>query len=1043
MMRRTLSAVSTRVLFRRPRQLGCVSIVRLKSMIPEAVDVDVLDDVKETNIKQNGFNISPALEQTPSLDVTVPEYIACTLPSPSDPSSYVSNESDLFQDLESRPIEGGNWDPKDPLRWCQTFGRRSADTAEKLAPLVKLKPGDDGYFDQSEVKVDGVTIVRTKEQAKVVLEKLNAAPVGTFHACDTEVMEIDLKSVGPVGNGYTTCVSIYSGPDFDYGLGEGKGTTLWIDNLDDSAGLLYEFKEWFEDPKHLKVWHNYGFDRHILWNEGIDCRGFGGDTMHMARLQDTSRAKYGTGKGYSLEALTDDLIDHRKKPMKEIFGIPRLRKDGTEGKIIDMPPIEVMQRDPKHRADFIEYSAFDAEGTWRIREKLQEKLQKMGWMQEKNLYEYYAKYMRPFGEVLTDMERRGIRVDAKDYLRGVEVQARKDRAGHVKTFREWAAKQIGPDGLAINLASSVQLCTFLFGGYENGKTKEPTESTRVFKVPREEIPEDAMEAFRQRDEERDDPKEEEDEFNHMNVAQLKTLCKQNRLKVSGRKAELQERLRAHFLEEASEDHKEMTRIDDFEDMTDEDMQHALTARNLPTSGTRKELIDRYRADCDYASNLLSKHNLEENTYDQISQVLAAAAEKSDGDLKQIFKEAREKKIAEPKYVDVTISSIGMKPFKFTPAGAASATADVIRNLAGDPFGDDPKYGTAYEFYQGGDKGHEACAALYSLSAVGSIDTMIANFLMSLQSLADGQSRVHGSVNLNTETGRLSSRRPNLQNQPALEKDKYMIRKAFQASPGNNLIVADYGQLELRLLASMTKCESMIKAFEAGGDFHSRTALDMFDHVQEKVDAGECLLEWDYDKGEPTKPLVKDMFASERRKAKTLNFSIAYGKTAHGLSKDWGVEQQEAEEMLQKWYNARPEVEKWQKTTKAFARKYGITRTLMGRYRQLPDATGKNRALVGHSERASINTPIQGGAADVAMMAMNKINSNEKLRRLGWIMLMQIHDEVILEGPEETAKEAFDEVITCMENPWVFGLEKTAVPLLVDGSYVHKNWYDAK
>lgn len=116
---------------------------------------------------------------------------------------------------------------------------------------------------------------------------------------------------------------------------------------------------------------------------------------------------------------------------------------------------------------------------------------------------------------------------------------------------------------------------------------------------------------------------------------------------------------------------------------------------------------------------------------------------------------------------------------------------------------------------------------------------------------------------------------------------------------------------------------------------------------------------------------------------------------------------------------------------------------MGRYRQLPDAMGRDRKLIGHSERASINTPIQGGAADVAMMAMVKINTNEKLRRLGWIMLMQIHDEVILEGPEETAKEAFDEVISCMENPWVFGLEKTNVPLLVDGSYVHKNWYEAK
>jgi DNA polymerase I len=321
--------------------------------------------------------------------------------------------------------------------------------------------------------------------------------------------------------------------------------------------------------------------------------------------------------------------------------------------------------------------------------------------------------------------------------------------------------------------------------------------------------------------------------------------------------------------------------------------------------------------------------------------------------------------------------------------------------------------------------------------------MIANFLTSLQSLADHQSRVHCSLNLNTETGRLSSRRPNLQNQPALEKDKYQIRKAFQSSPGNNLIVADYGQLELRLLASMTNCKSMIDAFMSGGDFHSRTAMDMFDYVKKKLDDGEVLLEWDYSQGKPPKPLLKDEFGSERRKAKTLNFSIAYGKTAHGLSEDWGVSREEAQDMLEKWYDARPEVREWQSMTKAYARKFGVTRTLMGRYRNLPEAISGNRKLLGHAERASINTPIQGGAADIAMMAMIKINNNEKLQRLGWILLMQIHDEVILEGPEETAEEAFDEVIKCMEAPWVQGLERTAVPLLVDGSWTHKTWYDAK
>ena len=112
---------------------------------------------------------------------------------------------------------------------------------------------------------------------------------------------------------------------------------------------------------------------------------------------------------------------------------------------------------------------------------------------------------------------------------------------------------------------------------------------------------------------------------------------------------------------------------------------------------------------------------------------------------------------------------------------------------------------------------------------------------------DKNGRVHCSLNLNTETGRLSARRPNLQNQPALEKDKYKIRDAFVAEDGNALIVADYGQLELRVLAHITDCQSMMDAFEKGGCFHSRTAMGMYPHVKDAVDRGEVLLEWDYKK----------------------------------------------------------------------------------------------------------------------------------------------------------------------------------------------------
>ena len=405
------------------------------------------------------------------------------------------------ENIRSRPKPDGNWNVEDPVGWAKDFGRRSPQYDNILRTIIQLQPGDDKYFPYDDnFSVPETTIVRTKEQALIVMNRLMNADPNIVHGCDTEVMDIDLKSVGPVGNGYCTCVSIYSGPDFDYGLGQGPGSTLWIDNLDDACGLLQEFKPWFESEKFKKVWHNYGFDRHILWNEGIDLRGFWGDTMHMARLQDSSRAKTAGAGGYGLDALTKDLLDDaeaEKVSMKDIFGVKRLRKDGSEGSLTDIPPVEVLQRDPNFRAKWIMYSAKDARSTWMLREKLTELLKQMSWIKpDTNMYDYYELHMRPFGEVLTDMERRGIRVDAKDYLASVEIQAREDREHHVNVFRQWAAKQIGGNGLALNTASSTQLCTFLFGGAKNQKTGEQTEFIREFKVPRDEIPEDALEAFR-------------------------------------------------------------------------------------------------------------------------------------------------------------------------------------------------------------------------------------------------------------------------------------------------------------------------------------------------------------------------------------------------------------------------------------------------------------------------------------------------------------------------------------------------------------------
>ena len=238
-----------------------------------------------------------------------------------------------------------------------------------------------------------------------------------------------------------TYVTIYSGPDFDYGLGDGPGTALFIDNLDDVYGVLQEFKGWFADHRFLKVWHNYGFDRHVLWNEVIDVQGLGGDTMHMARLLDSSRVA-GNG-GYSLESLTADYVGRKKESMKTLFDVPRIKRDGEAGSLVDVPPVEVMQRDPQHRAEWITYAGYDAKGTWLLRNKLEEKLRKIRLIKERNLFDYYWMHMRPFGHV------KGIRVDDTNYLAKVEQKAKNDRERHRATFARWAEEQIGPDGLAL------------------------------------------------------------------------------------------------------------------------------------------------------------------------------------------------------------------------------------------------------------------------------------------------------------------------------------------------------------------------------------------------------------------------------------------------------------------------------------------------------------------------------------------------------------------------------------------------------------------
>ncbi|CCI46021.1 unnamed protein product [Albugo candida] len=687
-----------------------------------------------------------------------------------------------------------------------------------------------------------------------------------------------------------------NGPDVNYG----NGPYIWVDNLDNAEGTLAYFRAFLEDINLNKVWHNYSFDRHVLFNHGINAKGLHGDTMHMARLWNTARFKRG---GYSLQALTSDLLLQRKKTMKELFGIPKPRKDGSPGKEKVISNVADLQRFPEFRKRWIRYSVFDAESTWFLHRVLRHKLQRTHWIEDadvltgqqvnRSMYEFYLKYLVPFGECLTDIERKGMHVD-REYLKRVEKTALDDRDRLERHVLNWV-KRYCEEADRINVYSAAQKQQLLFAPYSDTHGKVILPAERSFEV--------------------------ENTEQHIEPGKQKPKKKRN----------------------------------------------------------------------------------------------------------------------------ITIRGFGLTPISFTASGLPAVTASVLEELAGNPTANPPRYGKAYNHFADKEEGAAACHALRALYEISSINTMLNSFILPLQELADSAGRVHCSLNLNTDTGRLSSRKPNLQNQPALEKDRYKIRDAFVAPKGKQLIVADYSQLELRLLAHITQCKAMIEAFRAGGDFHSRTAVAMYDHVAKAVESGEVLLEWDYTKNpSPPVPLLKEKFATERKNAKILNFSIAYGKTSFGLSKDFGVRRVEASKILEKWYGGRQEVRRWQEQAIDTARKFGYTRTLMGRYRRLPDAMLKSNSFTSrkaqsHAERAAVNTPIQGAAADLVMQAMLRINQNTDLRSMGWEMVCQIHDEIILEGPEVNAEQAKIIVKDLMENPFERSL---SVDLQVDAK-IDRSWYRAK
>ena len=278
-------------------------------------------------------------------------------------------------------------------------------------------------------------------------------------------------------------------------------------------------------------------------------------------------------------------------------------------------------------------------------------------------------------------------------------------------------------------------------------------------------------------------------------------------------------------------------------------------------------------------------------------------------------------------------------------------------------------------------------------------------------------RVHTTYALAaTTTGRLSSNEPNLQNIPVRTEDGRKIRRAFIASPGHKLVSADYSQIELRLLAEIADIPVLKQAFRDGLDIHAMTASEMF--------------------GVP----VKDMPSEIRRRAKAINFGIIYGISAFGLANQLGIAREEASAYIKKYFERFPGIRAYMDETRDFCRAHGYVETLFGRKCHYPDIKASNASVRSFNERAAINARLQGTAADIIRRAMIRMEEALAEKKLSAQMLLQVHDELIFEVPDDEVAATLPVVQHTMQDA-PFPAVLLSLPLQVD-TRAANNWDEA-
>jgi DNA polymerase-1 len=353
-------------------------------------------------------------------------------------------------------------------------------------------------------------------------------------------------------------------------------------------------------------------------------------------------------------------------------------------------------------------------------------------------------------------------------------------------------------------------------------------------------------------------------------------------------------------------------------------------------------------------------------------------------------------VGSPKQIgDILFGRMGLPGGTKTKTGAWSTTAQVLDDLAEQGY-DFPK--KILEWRQ--------------------VSKLKSTYTDALPTYVNPQThRVHTTYALAaTTTGRLSSNEPNLQNIPVRTEDGRKIRRAFIATSGHKLVSADYSQIELRLLAEIADVPSLRQAFRDGLDIHAMTASEMF--------------------GVP----IKDMPSEVRRRAKAINFGIIYGISAFGLANQLGIAREEASAYIKKYFERFPGIRAYMDETREFCRRYGYVTTLFGRKCYYPDIKASNASIRAFNERAAINARLQGSAADIIRRAMIRMEDALSEKKLSAQMLLQVHDELIFEVPDDEVAATLPVVQRVMQDA-PFPAVILSLPLQVDARAAN-NWDEA-